>query len=67
MRMFSSRAQPGGGAGPPDRGQHGSDAYVRRIHLNDELSGGVGENEGAMVKRVRENYWRPGERAESGG
>ena len=26
-------------------GQHGSDAYVRRIHLNDELSAGVGENE----------------------
>ena len=55
-------------------GQNGSDAYVRRIHLYDELSAGVGEDEhrscGEEGLERREGgfcLWGPRERAEGGG
>ena len=55
-------------------GQHGSDAYIRRIHLYDELSAGIGDDEHRShgeegLERGESGFclWGPGERAEGGG
>ena len=55
-------------------GKHGSDAYIRRIHLYDELLAGIGEDEhrsrGEEGLECGENgfcLWGPGEGAEGGG